>query len=43
MYSVTINNDVVGIYPDEASAYFFATINFGFEGWTVTRTDEITM
>ena len=35
---ITASEEAFGSYPDYFSAYFFATINFGLEGWTITTT-----
>ena len=39
MWEVTVSNNVVGIYESYEAAYFYATINFGYGLWTITRTD----
>lgn len=35
---ITATEDAFGPYPDYATAYAFASINLGIEGWTITRT-----
>lgn len=42
MYWVsTISGEQTGPYEDYGAAYFAATINFGFTGWTITQSVEI--
>ena len=41
MFFVNYSNTQFGPYWSDAAAYFFATINFGFEGWTITQIDDV--
>ena len=34
---ITSDEGALGPYEDYASAYLAATINFGLEGWTITK------
>lgn len=36
---ITAGEEAYGPYPDYASAYQFASINLGLDGWTITQTD----
>lgn len=36
---ITADEGALGPYEDEATAYLAATINFGMEGWTITKID----
>jgi len=35
---ITQTEDAFGPYPDYESAYIFASINLGMDGWTITTT-----
>ncbi len=35
---ITSSEGALGPYEDYASAYQAATINFGMDGWTITKT-----
>lgn len=35
---ITASEEALGPYEDYESAHLAATINFGFEGWTITTT-----
>lgn len=35
---ITADERAYGPYEDEATAYEFASINLGMEGWTITTT-----
>ena len=35
---ITSSEGALGPYPDWESAYIFASINLGQEGWTITTT-----
>lgn len=35
---ITSSEEALGPYPDWESAYIFASINLGQEGWTITTT-----
>ena len=36
-YYILIGNEKYGPYQDYATAYLFATINFGFTGWEMLQ------
>ena len=37
VWVVNTTTEMIGPYDNYASAYFAALINFGFDGWTITR------
>ena len=39
-FVITASEEAYGPYEDYASAYEFATINLGFEGWTITKIER---
>lgn len=38
---ITASEDAYGPYEDYETAFLFARGNFGFEGWTITSTDNV--
>ena len=37
VWVVNTTTEMIGPYDNYAAAYFAALINFGFDGWTITR------
>lgn len=40
IWVTTESGDSFGPYEDYADAYFFARTMFGFDGWSMTRSDD---